>query len=168
MSAVFQDFSIMPFTIKENIIGNKAYKKEKIDEILKELGLDRKIADLEYGLDTYMNKEIYEKATDLSLGQKQKLAIARCLYQDPDLIILDEPTASLDPLAEAKIYEEFNEMTKGKTVIFISHRMSSSGFTDKILLLDEGKIAAYDTHENLMQYDNTYSRLFKSQAKYYK
>ena len=168
VSAVFQDFSIMPFTIKENIIGNKAYKKEKTDEILKELGLDRKIADLEYGLDTYMNKEIYERATDLSLGQKQKLAIARCLYQDPDLIILDEPTASLDPLAEAKIYEEFNEMTKGKTVIFISHRMSSSRFTDKILLLDEGKIAAYDTHENLMQYENTYSRLFKSQAKYYK
>lgn len=168
VSAVFQDFSIMPFTIKENIIGNKTYKKEKIDEILKELGLDKKIADLEYGLDNYMNKEIYEKATDLSLGQKQKLAIARCLYQDPDLIILDEPTASLDPLAEAKIYEEFNEMTKGKTVIFISHRMSSSRFTDKILLLDEGKIAAYDTHENLMQYDNAYSRLFKSQAKYYK
>ena len=168
VSAVFQDFSIMPFTIKENIIGNKTYKKEKIDEIIKELGLDRKIAYLEYGLDTYMNKEIYEKATDLSLGQKQKLAIARCLYQDPDLIILDEPTASLDPLAEAKIYEEFNEMTKGKTVIFISHRMSSSRFTDKILLLDEGKIAAYDTHENLMQNENTYSRLFKSQAKYYK
>lgn len=115
-----------------------------------------------------MNKEIYEKATDLSLGQKQKLAIARCLYQDPDLIILDEPTASLDPLAEAKIYEQFNEMTKGKTVIFISHRMSSSRFTDKILLLDEGKIAAYDTHDNLMQNENTYSRLFKSQAKYYK
>ena len=168
VSAVFQDFSIMPFTIKENIIGNKDYKKGKIDDLLKELGLDRKIADLEYGLDTYMNKEIYENATDLSLGQKQKLAIARCLYQNPDLIILDEPTASLDPLAEAKIYEEFNDMTKGKTVIFISHRMSSSRFTDKILLLDEGKIEAFDTHENLMQYDNTYSRLFKSQAKYYK
>ena len=115
-----------------------------------------------------MNKEIYEKSTDFSLGQKQKLAIARCLYQDPDLIILDKPTASLDPLAEAKIYEQFNEMTKGKTVIFISHRMSSSRFTDKILLLDEGKIAAYDTHENLMRNENTYSRLFKSQAKYYK
>lgn len=168
ISAVFQDFSIMPFTIKENIIGNKDYKKEKIDELLKELGLDRKISDLEYGLDTYMNKEIYENATDLSLGQKQKLAIARCLYQNPDLIILDEPTASLDPLAEAKIYEQFNEMTKGKTVIFISHRMSSSRFTDKILLLDEGKIEAFDTHENLMQNENTYSRLFKSQAKYYR
>ncbi|WP_306483468.1 ABC transporter ATP-binding protein [Anaerococcus sp.] len=168
VSAVFQDFSIMPFTIKENLIGNKDYKKEKIDELLKELDLYRKIADLEYGLDTYMNKEIYENATNLSLGQKQKLAIARCLYQNPDLIILDEPTASLDPLAEAKIYEQFNEMTKGKTVIFISHRMSSTRFTDKVLLLDEGKIKAFDSHENLMKTDNIYSILYKSQAQYYK
>lgn len=168
ISAVLQDFSIMPFTIKENIIGNKAYNEEKIDKILKEISLDDKIKELEYGLDTYINKDIYEKATDLSLGQKQKLAIARCLYQDPDLIILDEPTASLDPLAEAKIYEQFNEMTKGKTVIFISHRMSSTRFTDKVLLLDEGKIKAFDSHENLMKTDNIYSILYKSQAQYYK
>lgn len=168
ISAVLQDFSIMPFTIKENILANKAYDKEKIDKILKEISLDEKVADLAYGLDTYMNKDIYENATDLSLGQKQKLAIARCLYQNPDLIILDEPTASLDPLAEAKIYEQFNQMTSGKTAIFISHRMSSTRFTDKVLVLDEGKIKAFDSHENLMKTDNIYSRLYKSQAKYYK
>ncbi|WP_311516153.1 ABC transporter ATP-binding protein [uncultured Anaerococcus sp.] len=167
ISAVLQDFSIMPFTIKENILANKAYDKEKIDNILKEISLDEKVADLAYGLDTYMNKDIYENATDLSLGQKQKLAIARCLYQNPDLIILDEPTASLDPLAEAKIYEQFNQMTSGKTSIFISHRMSSTRFTDKVLVLDEGKIKAFDSHENLMKTDNIYSRLYKSQAKYY-
>lgn len=168
ISAVLQDFSIMPFTIKENILANKAYDKEKIDKILKEISLDEKVADLAYGLDTYMNKDIYENATDLSLGQKQKLAIARCLYQNPDLIILDEPTASLDPLAEAKIYEQFNQMTSGKSAIFISHRMSSTRFTDKVLVLDEGKIKAFDSHENLMKTDNIYSRLYKSQAKYYK
>lgn len=167
ISAVLQDFSIMPFTIKENILASKAYDKEKIDNILKEISLDEKVADLAYGLDTYMNKDIYENATDLSLGQKQKLAIARCLYQNPDLIILDEPTASLDPLAEAKIYEQFNQMTSGKTSIFISHRMSSTRFTDKVLVLDEGKIKAFDSHENLMKTDNIYSRLYKSQAKYY-
>lgn len=167
ISAVLQDFSIMPFTIKENILANKAYDKEKIDNILKEISLDEKVADLAYGLDTYMNKDIYENATDLSLGQKQKLAIARCLYQNPDLIILDEPTASLDPLAEAKIYEQFNQITSGKTSIFISHRMSSTRFTDKVLVLDEGKIKAFDSHENLMKTDNIYSRLYKSQAKYY-
>ena len=167
ISAVLQDFSIMPFTIRDNIVGVNDLDYEKIDKILREIKLDEKIASLENGLDTYMNKDIYENATDLSLGQKQKLAIARCLYQNPDLIILDEPTASLDPLAESAIYEQFNQMTEGKTAIFISHRMSSSRFTDKILVLDEGKIKAFDSHQNLMKTDNIYSRLYKSQAKYY-
>ncbi|WP_282929407.1 ABC transporter ATP-binding protein [Anaerococcus sp. Marseille-Q7828] len=167
ISAVLQDFAIMPFSIKENIIGTKDYDEGKIDQILNELELKERIDGLDKGFDTYLNKDIFEDATDFSLGQKQKLAIGRCLYQNPDLIILDEPTASLDPLAEAKIYENFNQMTEGKTAIFISHRMSSSRFTDKILLLDEGKVKAYDSHNNLMKYDNIYSRLYKSQAKYY-
>ena len=167
ISAVLQDFAVMPFTIKENIIANKAFDNKKLDKILNDLDLTERITGLEKGIDTYLNKEIYDNATDLSLGQKQKLAIARCLYQNPELIILDEPTASLDPLAEAKIYENFNQMTSGKTAIFISHRMSSSRFTDKILLLDEGKVKAFDSHNNLMKYDNIYSRLYKSQAKYY-
>ncbi|MCW6701995.1 ABC transporter ATP-binding protein/permease [Anaerococcus sp. NML200537] len=167
MSGVFQDFSIMPFTIKENIIGNMDYDEENVSEILKELDLDERVRALENGLDTYLNKDIYENATDLSLGQKQKLAIARAIYHKPEFIILDEPTASLDPLAEAQVYEHFNEMTKDKTAIFISHRMSSTKFTDKILLLDEGKIAAYDSHDNLMKYKNKYSDLYKAQAKYF-
>ena len=167
ISGVFQDFSIMPFTIKENIIANKDFDKEKTDEILKELDLDEKISELENGLDTYLNKDIYENATDLSLGQKQKLAIARAIYQDTDFLILDEPTASLDPLAESKVYEHFNEMTEGKTAIFISHRMSSSRFTDKILVIDNAKAVAFDSHENLMKYKNKYSDLYKAQAKYF-
>lgn len=167
ISGVFQDFSIMPFTIKENIIGNKAFSENKTDEIIKQLDLDQKIKELPRGINTYLNKDIYENATDLSLGQKQKLAIARALYQDADFLILDEPTASLDPLAESKIYEHFNEMTRGKTAIFISHRMSSSRFTDKILLLDGGKAAAFDSHENLMAYDNLYSKLYNAQAQYF-
>ena len=167
ITGVFQDFAIMPFTIKENIIANKDFKDNKTDEIIKQLDLDEKIKELPKELDTYLNKDIYENATDLSLGQKQKLAIARALYQDADFLILDEPTASLDPLAESKIYEHFNEMTEGKTAIFISHRMSSSRFTDKILLLDGGKDAAFDSHKNLMTYDNLYSKLYKAQAQYF-
>ena len=167
ITGVFQDFAIMPFTIKESIIGDKEFRKNKTDEIIKQLDLDQKIKELPYGLDTYLNKDIYENATDLSLGQKQKLAIARALYQNADFLILDEPTASLDPLAESKIYEHFNEMTEGKTAIFISHRMSSSRFTDKILLLDGGKAAAFDSHENLMKSDNLYSKLYKAQAQYF-
>lgn len=167
ITGVFQDFSIMPFTIKENIIANKDFEEEKTSEIIKQLDLCEKIKELPNGIDTYLNKDIYENATDLSPGQKQKLAIARALYQNADFLILDEPTASLDPLAESKIYEHFNEMTEGKTAIFISHRMSSSKFTDKILLLDDGKIAAFHSHKKLMSYDNLYSKLYKAQAKYF-
>lgn len=167
ITGVFQDFAIMPFTIKENIIGDKEFRKNKTDEIIKQLDLCEKIKELPRGINTYLNKDIYENATDLSLGQKQKLAIGRALYQNADFLILDEPTASLDPLAESKIYEHFNEMTEGKTAIFISHRMSSSRFTDKILLLDEGKAAAFDSHENLMKSDNLYSKLYKAQAQYF-
>ena len=167
ITGVFQDFSIMPFTIRENIIANKDFNEDKTDEIIRRLDLDEKIKELPNGLDTYLNKDIYENATDLSLGQKQKLAIARALYQDADFLILDEPTASLDPLAESKIYEHFNEMTEGKTAIFISHRMSSSRFTDKILLLDGGCAAAFDSHDNLMKTDNLYSKLYKAQAQYF-
>ena len=157
----------MPFTIKENIIANKDYEEEETSEIIERLDLGEKIKELPNGIDTYLNKDIYENSTDLSLGQKQKLAIARALYQDADFLILDEPTASLDPLAESKIYEHFNEMTEGKTAIFISHRMSSSRFTDKILLLDGGKAQAFDSHEKLMTYDNLYSKLYKAQAQYF-
>ena len=141
--------------------------EEKMDKILAELDLKERIQSLNSGIDTYLDKDIFEDATDFSLGQKQKLAIGRCLYQNPDLIILDEPTASLDPLSEAKIYEHFNQMTKGKTAIFISHRMSSSRFTDKVLVVDDAKIMAFDSHENLMKYDNIYRRLYQAQAKYY-
>ena len=167
ITGVFQDFAIMPFTIKENIIGNKDFIENKTYEIIRQLDLDEKIKELPNGINTYLNKDIYENATDLSLGQKQKLAIARALYQDADFLILDEPTASLDPLSESKIYEHFNEMTEGKTAIFISHRMSSSKFTDKILLLDGGKAAAFDSHANLMKTDNLYSKLYKAQAQYF-
>ena len=167
ITGVFQDFAIMPFTIKENIIANKDYEEEETSEIIERLDLGEKIKELPNGIDTYLNKDIYENSTDLSLGQKQKLAIARALYQDADFLILDEPTASLDPLAESKIYEHFNEMTEGKTAIFISHRMSSSRFTDKILLLDGGKAQAFDSHEKLMTYDNLYSKLYKAQAQYF-
>ena len=167
ITGVFQDFSIMPFTIKENIIANKEYEEEKTTRIIEQLDLAEKVGELPNGINTYLNKDIYENATDLSLGQKQKLAIARALYQDADFVILDEPTASLDPLSESKIYEHFNEMTEGKTAIFISHRMSSSRFTDKILLLDGGCAAAFDSHDNLMKTDNLYSKLYKAQAQYF-
>ena len=121
----------------------------------------------ELRLDTKLNKALWEEATDFSGGQKQKLAIARCLYRPAGLVIMDEPTAALDPLAESEVYEHFHELTRGRTAIFISHRMSSSTFCDKILLLQDAKIVAFDSHENLMKGDNLYRELFQTQARNY-
>ena len=104
----------------------------------------------------------------MSGGQKQKIAIARAVRKEADLVILDEPTAALDPLAESEVYEHFNDLVRGRTAIFISHRMSSSVFCDKILLLDGGRIAAMDSHENLMKGNNLYRTLFETQAANYR
>lgn len=143
---------------------------EEIDETrvmkaLEKVRLDNKIRNLPKRLNQIMLKIIEEDRTEFSGGESQKLAIARALYKDASLIILDEPTSALDPLAEADIYENFNNLVGGKTAIYISHRMSSSVFCDKILIIDQGKIADFDNHENLLEKkDSLYYKLFKSQA----
>ncbi|MGI6570904.1 MAG: ABC transporter ATP-binding protein [Caldicoprobacterales bacterium] len=174
ISCVFQDFQLFPFTIKENIDTENAGEKagqmntEDIWGVLDEVGIKPAIEALPGKLETRLDKSLYEDGTDLSGGQKQKLAIARSIYKKADLVILDEPTAALDPLAESEVYEHFNELTRNKTTIFISHRMSSSIFCDRILLLQDGKIAAYDSHDNLMKGHNLYRDLFEAQAKNYR
>lgn len=171
ISCVFQDFQLFPLTIRENIDtehGELESSSEDIWKVLEDVGIREAIEALPKKLDTYMDKSLYEDATDLSGGQKQKLAIARSIYKRADLVILDEPTAALDPLAESEVYEKFNELTQNKTSIFISHRMSSSIFCDKILLLQDGKIAAFDSHENLMKGHNLYRELFEAQASNYR
>lgn len=173
ISCVFQDFQLFPFTIKENIDTDHAEDVEEIHEesiwkVLEEVGIKEAVEELPNKLDTHMDKSIYDDATDMSGGQKQKLAIARSIYKKSDLVILDEPTAALDPLAESEVYENFNDLTRNKTSIFISHRMSSSIFCDKILLIQDGKIAAFDSHENLMEGHNLYRELFEAQAENYR
>ncbi len=112
-----------------------------------------------------MGKSYDNEGVELSGGEEQKVAIARALYKDAPLIILDEPTSALDPLAEAEIYEHFNTMVQGKTAIYISHRMSSSTFSDKILLIENGEVVDFDSHKNLMKKeDSLYYRLFMAQA----
>lgn len=167
LSCVFQDFALFPFSIEENIVVNEEFDGNKLEDTLEKIELSNKINELPLGVKTKLNKDIYVGATDFSGGEKQKLAIGRALYRDGQLIILDEPTAALDPMAESEIYENFNELTKGKTSIFISHRMSSSTFCDKVLLLDGGKIVAFDSHNNLMEGHNLYRQLFESQAQYF-
>lgn len=168
ISTVFQDYQLFPFTIEENInTCDAAADTEKINRILDDIDMTERIAKLPNGLNSLLDKTIYDEAVDMSGGEKQKIAIARALYKGSSLIILDEPTAALDPLAEAEIYEDFNSLVRGQTAIYISHRMSSSTFCDRILLLQNGEVAAFDSHENLMMSENLYRELFLTQAAHY-
>lgn len=167
LSAVFQDFQLFPFTIRTNLERSAEDQDEALYELLAEVDMKQAVETLPKGLDTGLDKSLYEEATDFSGGQKQKLAIARAIHKQADLVILDEPTAALDPLAESEVYAQFHALTRGKTAIFISHRMSSSLFCDRILLLQDGKVAAFDSHKNLMKGHNLYRQLFETQAAHY-
>lgn len=168
IATVFQDFKLFPFTIEENINSKEEQiDKPRLEQILADLDLTVRMGRLEKGVKSLLDKSIYDDAVDMSGGEKQKVAIARALYKASSLIILDEPTAALDPLAEAEIYESFNELVKDQTAIYISHRMSSSIFCDKILLLQDGEVVAFNSHGNLMKSNNLYSELFHTQAAHY-
>lgn len=170
IAAVFQDFKLFNFTIQENITTKPAgVDDEKVERILSEVGIAEKVRSLPKGMQTLFGKEYDEEGVEFSGGQAQKIAIARALYKDASLVILDEPTSALDPIAEAEIYENFNQMVGDKTAIYISHRMSSSVFCDRILVVNGGKIEAYGPHKKLMEDENgLYARLFASQAENYK
>ena len=128
----------------------------------------KKIETLEKGINTNLFKIFDDEGIELSGGEKQKLALARALYKNGDVVILDEPTASLDPIAESKIYENFNEMTKNKTSIYISHSLSSTKFCDNIIFLKNGEIVEYGNHDELMNRKGEYAELFRVQSQYYK
>lgn len=169
IAAVFQDFRLFDFTIGENIsCQQEDADRERMNRLVDEVGLREKTDSLKQGLDTRFGKEYEEDGTEMSGGEGQKVAIARALYKEGSLVILDEPASALDPVAEAEIYEKFNRLVEDKTAVYISHRMSSSMFCDRILILDGGRVADYDTHENLMKKtDNLYYKLFMSQAENY-
>lgn len=170
ISAVFQDYRLFNFTIAENIsCQEKNANREKIEHLIDEVGLRDKINNLKDGVESRFGKEYDENGIEMSGGEGQKIAIARALYKESSLVILDEPASALDPIAEAEIYEKFNNLVEDKTAIYISHRMSSSVFCDKILIIDGGTVADYDTHENLMKKtESLYYKLFHSQAENYK
>lgn len=169
LSAVFQDFRLFPFSIRENIDpAGHAASEQAIHSVLEQVGLRAEIDRLPQGMDTFMDKSLHSGAADFSGGQRQKLAIARAICKNSDLLILDEPTAALDPLAESEIFQQFAELVSGKTAIFISHRMSSSVFCDKILLLQDGRVQAFDTHRSLMRRHNLYRTLFETQARHFR
>jgi ATP-binding cassette subfamily B protein/ATP-binding cassette subfamily C protein len=167
ISAVFQDFKLFAYSISKNV-DLEERNKQQIKDCLYQVGLKSEIESLPNNIDSLLSKEFSEKGIDLSGGEKQKIAIARAMYQQTSLAILDEPTSALDPLSEADIYRHFNELVKDKTTIYISHRMSSSKFCDRVLVLDDGIVAAFDTHENLMkEKSDVYYKLFTAQSAYY-
>lgn len=170
LSVVFQDILMMPISIAKNIaLCNKdLIDNEKLNSVLKLSGLYDKVQTLPEKEDTLLLKSIHENATDLSGGEKQKLALARALYKNGSIIILDEPTAALDPIAENEMYQKYNQLTTDTTSVFISHRLSSTRFCDRILFLENGVIAEQGSHDSLMALKGKYADLFEIQSHYYK
>ncbi|MBD5390630.1 ABC transporter ATP-binding protein [bacterium] len=168
-STVFQDYEVFACSILENVIGNDSSSEgiARGKDCLNCVGLKEKIEELPQQYDTQLLKVIDQTGIDLSGGQKQKLAIARALYKNGNVVILDEPTSALDALAEAEIYQSFNDLVIHKTAIYISHRLSSTKFCDKIAFFTKDGLQEYGTHDELMQNQKGYFEMFKIQGKYY-
>ena len=167
-SAVFQEFSILNVTIAENIAQNtENIDDARVNACLDQAGLTQAVAQLPQGTKTHVGREVFLDGVLFSGGQTQRLMLARALYKDSPILILDEPTAALDPLAENDIYLKYNDMTAGKTSLFISHRLASTRFCDRIILLADGGIAEEGTHESLLAAGSAYASLFAVQSRYY-
>lgn len=167
-SVVFQDFHIFAFSISDNVSCSLNGDKEKVVECLEQAGFGEKLKELPNGIETIITKLYDNDGIELSMGEKQKLAIARALYKDAPFVVLDEPTASLDPISEQEVYNKFNEMVKDKTAIYISHRLSSCRFCDKIAVLHEGNLVQVGNHDELVKDENSkYFELWNAQAQYY-
>ena len=169
IAPVFQDVNLFAMTYKENVSMKELEKTD--DELVKkcteDAGLGEKIRDLKDGIDTQLLKVIYDDGTDMSGGEKQKLALARALYKNAPVVVLDEPTAALDALAESKLYQDFDKLICGKTAIYISHRLSSTQFCNNVAMFKDGQLIEYGTHDSLMKKKGEYANMYKVQAQYY-
>lgn len=166
---VFQNVELFAFPISQNIsMQNQEHTdEEKAFDCAEKAGLGDKIRSLANGVKTQMLKIIYDDGIDMSGGEKQKLALARALYKEAPVIVLDEPTAALDAIAEAKLYEDFDRLIEGKTAVYISHRLSSTQFCSAVAMFADGEMKEYGTHEELMEKNGVYAELFRVQAQYY-
>lgn len=168
-SAVFQDFSRLQASIAANVAQNEhVIDYEKVNTCIEKAGLNNKILELPKGLETHLGRLLHDDGTELSGGETQRLMLARALYKDAPMLVLDEPTAALDPIAENDIYLKYNEMTKGRTSLYISHRLASTQFCDRIIFLSDGIVAEEGTHQTLLATGGGYAKLFEVQSKYYK
>ena len=169
-AVVFQDVFAFSFPLSDNVscVDCGREDSERLRGSLEKAGLWERVQALPKGARTFMNKDLDEAGVTLSGGEVQKLMLARALYKDAPMVILDEPTAALDPIAESEMYERYNELVQGRTAVFISHRLSSTRFCDRILFLENGRITEEGTHGELMQRGGAYAELFSIQARYYK
>ncbi len=168
-SSVFQDFSLLAGTIATNVAQDTVgIDMERVKEFVDKAGLRKKVESLKDGYETYLNREVYEDAILLSGGETQRLMLARALYKDAPFIVLDEPTAALDPIAESEMYQKYHEMTSGKSSIYISHRLASTRFCDRIIMIADGGILEEGTHDELLRLGGKYAGLYEVQSKYYK
>lgn len=168
-STVNQDFFLFPFSIKENIdAGGGLLDQERLKELCREYGLEERIKKMYKGFDTPITKELFAAGVDLSGGERQKIAILRALFKESSILILDEPTAALDPVAESEIYHTFNDISDGKLTVYISHRINSTRFCDKIVVLEKGEMLEYGSYDELMEKKGIYYRFFQMQAELYK
>ena len=169
ISILFQDFNRFEFTVRENIgFGNleDLADTEKLKEVIKRVGLENYIKSLPNQYDSRLGR-FFDGGNELSGGQWQKIAIARCLFRECDLIVLDEPTSALDPKSEVEIMEEFFRYSSDKAVIFITHRLGAAWLADEIIVMERGRIAERGTHQELLHLDGIYKELFVSQSKWY-
>ena len=167
-SVVFQDYSLLALPLGNNVSSAATWDAEKAQRCLREIGFGERYDDMPKGLETPLYKNFDNEGVNVSGGEAQKIALARALYKDAPFIILDEPTAALDPIAEAEIYAKFDEIVGDKTAIYISHRLSSCRFCDKIAVFDHGEIVQVGSHEELLADENSkYYELWTAQAQYY-
>ena len=166
-SGVFQETGFFPMSLRENIAPGEKIDEARLQECLRIAGMEEKLASLPAGEDTLFGAGILNGAADFSGGEIQKLMLARALYKRAAILVLDEPTAALDPIAESGMYEKYHELSAGKTTVFISHRLASTRFCDRILLLEEGRITEEGTHGELLKRNGKYAQMYRVQSKYY-
>lgn len=168
-SAVFQEFSVLDVTVKENVAQCvDGIDETRVWQCIDKAGLTEKIRSLPKGIETHLGRRVFKDGVEFSGGQTQRLMLARALYKNAPILVLDEPTAALDPIAENDIYQKYNDMTHGRTSFFISHRLASTRFCDRIIFVDSGKIAEEGTHDELLKNGGGYAYLFEVQSKYYR
>lgn len=164
---VLQDFALFAYSVKENILFDQAADEKRLQACIAKSGLSGKVGKLPKGLETSVYKDLDREGVEFSGGEGQKLAMARALYKNADILVLDEPTSALDPIAEYEFFSRLKEMSEGRTTVFISHRLSSTRLCDKIYVLADGGILESGSHETLMSQDGFYAKLYRMQSQYF-